>query len=193
MGGSRRPLSDGSRATPSLGPESGAPIPTRPIIRRTPISAASRGEGRGPPPPEKPDLPPPLPPPPDRPGPPPPLPNSFVVRRRRACPPRHTASLPRPRHRIPGRARHHLGPLDQLEALHARARVVAEHAQHRARGREEFCFSTPRIDMRRCVASIATATPRGSIFSQSVSAISLVRRAWICRRRAKMWTRRGIC
>ena len=37
----------------------------------------------------------------------------------------------------------------------------------------EFCFSTPRIDMQRCVASITTATPSGEIFSQIVSAIWL--------------------
>ena len=41
----------------------------------------------------------------------------------------------------------------------------------------EFCFSTPRIDMHRCVASITTATPRGSIFWQMVWAIWLVSRS----------------
>jgi len=35
----------------------------------------------------------------------------------------------------------------------------------------EFCFSTPRIDMHRCVPSQTTATPIGSIFSRIVSAI----------------------
>ena len=35
----------------------------------------------------------------------------------------------------------------------------------------EFCFSTPRMDMHRCVASVTTATPSGLIFSVSVSAI----------------------
>ena len=29
----------------------------------------------------------------------------------------------------------------------------------------EFCFSTPRIDMQRCVPSITTATPSGATFS----------------------------
>ena len=33
---------------------------------------------------------------------------------------------------------------------------------------KEFCFSTPRIDMHRCVASITTATPSGAIFSRIV-------------------------
>jgi hypothetical protein len=42
----------------------------------------------------------------------------------------------------------------------------------------EFCFSTPRMDMQRCVASITTATPRGAIFSLIVSAIWLVSRSW---------------
>ena len=35
----------------------------------------------------------------------------------------------------------------------------------------EFCFSTPRIDMQRCVPSQTTATPSGAIFSWIVSAI----------------------
>ena len=35
----------------------------------------------------------------------------------------------------------------------------------------EFCFSTPRIDMHRCVPSQTTATPSGAIFSWIVSAI----------------------
>ena len=41
----------------------------------------------------------------------------------------------------------------------------------------EFCFSTPRIDMHRCVASMTTATPSGLIFSRIVSAIWLVSRS----------------
>ena len=41
----------------------------------------------------------------------------------------------------------------------------------------EFCFSTPRIDMHRCVASMTTATPSGPIFSRMVSAIWLVSRS----------------
>jgi hypothetical protein len=56
----------------------------------------------------------------------------------------------------------------------------------------EFCFSTPRIDMHRCVPSQTTATPAGSIFCRMVSAIWLVIRSWICRRRANMSTIRGI-
>ena len=35
----------------------------------------------------------------------------------------------------------------------------------------EFCFSTPRIDMHRCVPSQTTATPSSAIFSWIVSAI----------------------
>jgi hypothetical protein len=35
----------------------------------------------------------------------------------------------------------------------------------------EFCFSTPRIDMHRWVASVTTATPSGLILAVSVSAI----------------------
>src|SRR5262249_34312182 len=35
----------------------------------------------------------------------------------------------------------------------------------------EFCFSTPRIDMQRCAASITTATPSGCTLALSVSAI----------------------
>ena len=50
---------------------------------------------------------------------------------------------------------------------------------------KEFCFSTPRIDMQRCVASMTTATPSGAIFSRMVSAIWFVSRSWICRRRAE--------
>ena len=34
---------------------------------------------------------------------------------------------------------------------------------------KEFCFSTPRIDMQRWVASMTTATPSGEIFSRIVS------------------------
>ena len=56
----------------------------------------------------------------------------------------------------------------------------------------EFCFSTPRIAMHRCVASMTTATPSGSIFAVIVSAIWLVIRSWICSRRANTSTSRGI-
>ena len=35
----------------------------------------------------------------------------------------------------------------------------------------EFCFSTPRIDMHRWVASTTTATPSGDTLSRMVSAI----------------------
>ena len=56
----------------------------------------------------------------------------------------------------------------------------------------EFCFSTPRIDMHRCVASITTATPSGAIFSLMVSAISLVSRSCTWSRRLNTSTIRGI-
>src|SRR6266542_1566894 len=56
----------------------------------------------------------------------------------------------------------------------------------------EFCFSTPRIDMHKCVASVTTPTPSGLIFSRSVLAIWFVSRSCTCRRRAKMSTRRAI-
>ncbi len=39
----------------------------------------------------------------------------------------------------------------------------------------EFCFSTPRIIMQRCFASITTATPRGCSACISASAICVVR------------------
>ena len=35
----------------------------------------------------------------------------------------------------------------------------------------EFCFSTPRINMHRCVASTTTPTPNGSKMADTVSAI----------------------
>ena len=56
----------------------------------------------------------------------------------------------------------------------------------------EFCFSTPRIDMQRCVASMTTATPSGAIFSRIVSAIWLVSRSCTCSRRLNTSTSRGI-
>ena len=56
----------------------------------------------------------------------------------------------------------------------------------------EFCFSTPRIDMQRCVASITTATPIGAILSRIVSAICLVSRSCTCSRRLNTSTSRGI-
>ena len=55
----------------------------------------------------------------------------------------------------------------------------------------EFCFSTPRIIMQKCTASITTPTPRGSIASWIVSAIWTVSRSWTWSRRANMSTRRG--
>jgi hypothetical protein len=56
----------------------------------------------------------------------------------------------------------------------------------------EFCFSTPRITMQRCLASITTATPCGLIFAMIVSAIWVVRRSCTWSRRANTSTRRGI-
>ena len=56
----------------------------------------------------------------------------------------------------------------------------------------EFCFSTPRIDMHRCVASMTTATPSGLTMSRMVSAIWFVRRSCTCSRRLKTSTIRGI-
>src|ERR1051326_7713397 len=41
----------------------------------------------------------------------------------------------------------------------------------------EFCFSTPRMIMQRCCASITTATPRGWILALIVSAIWVVNRS----------------
>src|SRR3970282_1659973 len=48
----------------------------------------------------------------------------------------------------------------------------------------EFCFSTPRILMHKCSASMTTATPRGSSFSMMILAIWLVSRSWTWSRRA---------
>ena len=55
----------------------------------------------------------------------------------------------------------------------------------------EFCFSTPRIIMQKCTASITTPTPRGWIASWIVSAIWTVSRSCTWSRRANMSTRRG--
>src|SRR5262245_41102556 len=41
----------------------------------------------------------------------------------------------------------------------------------------ECCFSTPRMIMHRCWASMTTATPRGRTFSLIVSAICMVSRS----------------
>ena len=54
------------------------------------------------------------------------------------------------------------------------------------------CFSTPRIAMQRCVASMTTATPSGWIFSSIVCAIWFVSRSCTCRRRLNTSTSRGI-
>eukprot|EP00301_Raphidiophrys_heterophryoidea_P004692 c12022_g1_i1.p2 GENE.c12022_g1_i1~~c12022_g1_i1.p2 ORF type:complete len:104 (+),score=21.39 c12022_g1_i1:495-806(+) len=43
----------------------------------------------------------------------------------------------------------------------------------------EACFSTPRITMHMCLASITTPTPRGSRSSWIAFAISLHNRSWI--------------
>src|SRR5690606_40221084 len=56
---------------------------------------------------------------------------------------------------------------------------------------DEFCFSTPRIIMHMCWASITTATPQAPVTCWIASAISRVRFSWICRRRAYMSTIRA--
>ena len=45
----------------------------------------------------------------------------------------------------------------------------------------EFCFSTPRIIMQRCLASMTTATPDGCSACMSASAICVVSCSWICK------------
>src|SRR5205814_4978617 len=55
----------------------------------------------------------------------------------------------------------------------------------------EFCFSTPRIIMQRCLASMTTATPPGCNVRMSASAISVVSCSWICNLRAKTSTMRA--
>ena len=56
----------------------------------------------------------------------------------------------------------------------------------------EFCFSTPRIIMQRCCASMTTPTPCGSRADRIVLAIWDVRRSWTCSRRLKTSTSRTI-
>ena len=56
----------------------------------------------------------------------------------------------------------------------------------------EFCFSTPRMTMQKCMASMTTPTPRGWIVSWIVCAIWTVSRYWTWRRREYRSTRRGI-
>ena len=56
---------------------------------------------------------------------------------------------------------------------------------------EEFCFSTPRIIMHMCLASITTATPSAPVTCITASAIWRLRFSWICRRRAYMSTIRA--
>src|SRR5690606_16326804 len=56
---------------------------------------------------------------------------------------------------------------------------------------EEFCFSTPRIIMHMCWASMTTATPAAPVTFSMASAICRVRFSWICRRRAYMSTMRA--
>src|SRR5882724_1067566 len=53
------------------------------------------------------------------------------------------------------------------------------------------CFSTPRICIHRCRASMITPTPCGAIFSSIALAIWLVIRSWICNRRANIFTSRA--
>ncbi|MCY1459729.1 hypothetical protein D9M71_772250 [compost metagenome] len=55
----------------------------------------------------------------------------------------------------------------------------------------EFCFSTPRIIMHMCLASMTTATPAAPVTCSIASAISRLRFSWICRRRANMSTMRA--
>ena len=56
----------------------------------------------------------------------------------------------------------------------------------------EFCFSTPRIAMHRCVASMTTRRRAAGSSRGCVSAIWFVSRSCTCSRRAKMSTSRGI-
>ncbi len=56
----------------------------------------------------------------------------------------------------------------------------------------EFCFSTPRISMHMCSASITTATPRGCSTSLIVWAIWVVSRSCTWSRRLNISTSRGI-
>src|SRR5262249_54776818 len=56
----------------------------------------------------------------------------------------------------------------------------------------EFCFSTPRMSMHMCSASITTATPRGWSTSSMVWAIWVVRRSCTWSRRLNISTSRGI-
>src|SRR6185437_15464059 len=55
----------------------------------------------------------------------------------------------------------------------------------------EFCFSTPRIIMQRCFASIITPTPRAPMVSMIAREICSVSRSCSCRRRAYMSTSRA--
>ena len=56
----------------------------------------------------------------------------------------------------------------------------------------EFCFSTPRICMHMCCASMTTITPSGFNVSWMHSLICIVSLSCICKRRAKISTTRGI-
>src|SRR5262245_59581341 len=56
----------------------------------------------------------------------------------------------------------------------------------------ECCFSTPRMIMHKCWASMTTATPFGLTLYWMVSATSFVSRSCTCKRRANMSTSRGI-
>ena len=58
---------------------------------------------------------------------------------------------------------------------------------------KEFCFSTPRICMHICCASITTITPNGSKVLWIQSLICIVIRSCIWRRRAKISTTLGSC
>ncbi len=56
----------------------------------------------------------------------------------------------------------------------------------------ECCFSTPRIIIQKWLASTRTPTPRGEMTFETASATCVVRRSCSCRRRANMFTMRGI-
>ncbi|MNT83720.1 hypothetical protein D3C72_2236290 [compost metagenome] len=56
---------------------------------------------------------------------------------------------------------------------------------------EEFCFSTPRIIMHMCCASMTTATPAAPVTLCTASATWRLRFSWICRRRAYISTMRA--
>ncbi|KAG1576907.1 hypothetical protein G6F46_015850 [Rhizopus delemar] len=56
---------------------------------------------------------------------------------------------------------------------------------------DEFCFSTPRIIMHMCWASMTTPTPAAPVTVWTAAAIWRLRFSWICRRRAYISTMRA--